>query len=74
LSKTFKWKRNVTGDFKADGFCHLGKTANRPQQIPAHVNVYKIIRAALTATERSCFGKRVTDSACAFLYLQANRL
>lgn len=57
LSKSFKWKRNVTGDFKANGFFHLVKHLKIVHQISAYVNVYVRIRTALTATEKGCFEK-----------------
>lgn len=84
LSKSLEWKRNVTGYFKANGFFHwiehLSENSQRHffslHQISAYVNVYVIIRTALTASSLNSerlFWKGETDRArkCArvFLYL-----
>lgn len=57
LSKSLKWKRNVIGDFKANGFLHSVKHLPKNTQgnffflheISVYVNVYIITRTALTA-------------------------
>lgn len=72
LSKSLKWKRNVTGDFKANGFFHwlkhLPKTVRAPffsTRYQAYVNVYMITRTAPAAsscnTERTGETDRTSD-------------
>lgn len=64
LSKSLKWKRNVAGDFKANGFFHwlkhllkIVRTTFFSTKYRAYVNVYIIIRTALTAS--SCNSERL---------------